>query len=596
MKKAALGLVAVAAVAGAAWFLTRGASGPTGPRALLELLPADTTAALLMPDAGKALGDLKALKDRFQGRIAAVEPLIAEGSRLAGFDLNKPETMAEIGLRPGGGFATAAGPDWAALVFAVGDRGKFEGFVKRRFESEAGGQLTWTTVDREGLEVRMARTGVSAPADGKVPPAKPADTQAGKPQDVFGLAYIRGHAVVAPTRNWEGEEVDPAGSLLKVSRATKETSLASRPDLVGPLDQVGLGRSAVLVTDLAKGAELGAIAAEAARRPRDAEALRKAAKQVQGLAVGIGVGPGGVRLPFALSGPPEAVKKLQAAFTPSVKGPDYAKVAPPDGLLLLSVAFNPLGLMPWLRDQLMDYERKVMDGALKDSADKSGKDFEKDVLPLLSGHVGFVFSNLDIATIGQRLLKNLGASTTVALEKPGAITTTTFVGLKDGPGFVRLIEESIAITKDKLGGEIPSLVRVEGQAAWRVMQEGAEVVGFAVHDKTLVVTSGVSRLDAARAALSGGAKDSKSLGDRVIVADAKAALSSENNLALFVSVPVIFSNFPLLNLWKPAAPAKLLAEAAVMAQVGPKGLAGEVMVTLPPPPPPAEGAKAEAGK
>lgn len=581
MKKAVLALVVVAAVAGAAWLYFAAEEGPTGPQALLQLLPGETTAALLMPDAADALADLKALKDRFQGRIAAVEPLIAEGSRLAGFDLNKPETMAEIGLRPGGGFATAAGVDWAALIFAVGDRAKFEGFVKRRFESELGGQLTWTSVDREGLQVRMART---APAGAK------ADD---KPTDVFGLAYIRGHAVVAPTRNWQGEQVDPAGSLLKVFRTTPQTALAARKDLMEPLDAVGLDRAAVIVTDLASGAELGAQAADDKQRPRDAEALRRAAKQVQGLAVGVDVGVGGVTLPFALSGPDAAVRKALAAFTPAAQGPDYAKVAPPDGMLLLSLAFNPTGLMPWLREQLMDYERKVVDGALKDSNEKSGTDFEKQVLPLLSGHLGFVFTNLDIATVGQRLLQNLGASSTIAMEKPGAITTTTFIGLKDGPGMVKLIEESVAKAEEAAGGSLPTLKRVEGRAAWRVTQDDEEVIGFAVHDKTLVLTTGVGRLDGAMARLAGTDKASKSLGDRVIVADAKQALSSKQNVALFVSVPVIFGNFPLLNLWRPAAPAKLVAEAALTTQVTAKGIRGELLVTLPPPPDPstAGGAK-----
>jgi len=344
-------LVGAGAVAGGAWFALRSSDAASGPRAMLKLLPADTTAALIVPDGAKALGGLKALKDRFQGKIKAIEPLIGEGSRLVGFDLNKPETMAEIGLRPGGGFATAAGVDWAALVFAVEDEAKFERFVKKRFEAETGGELAWKSIDREGVSVRMARTGG---ADGT---------------DVFGLTYLRGHAIVAPTRNWEGETVDPAGSLLKVSRTTEETSLASRADLMGPLEEVGYDLGAILLTDLAKGAEIGAGVADDRQRPRDAEALRRAGKQVQGLAVGIGVDSRGLRLLFAMSGPPEAVKALQAAFKPSAAGPDYAKVAPPDGLLLLSVAFNPTGIMPWLREQLMDYERKVIDKTLAASTE-----------------------------------------------------------------------------------------------------------------------------------------------------------------------------------------------------------------------------------
>jgi len=163
--------------------------------------------------------------------------------------------------------------------------------------------------------------------------------------------------------------------------------------------------------------------------------------------------------------------------------------------------------------------------------------------------------------------------------------------LKDGPAMTALIEKAVAAAKEKAGGELPGFERVEGKAAWRLRQDETEVVGFAVQGKTLVLTTGVDKLDAAMARLAGGDKAGKSLGDRVMVAEAKAALSPENNLALFISVPVLFSNYPLLNLWPPAAPAKLLAEAVVMTRVSSVGIKGEVLVTLPPPPPPEPGEK-----
>jgi hypothetical protein len=379
--------------------------------------------------------------------------------------------------------------------------------------------------------------------------------------------------------------------LLKVARTTPDQALSSRADLMAPLRQVGLDRTAVLVMDVARTAQWGAAAADGGGRSRDAEALRRTAKQVQGLAVGLGVGADGLRLPFALGGPPEAVQAMRAAFTPVGAGPDYAEVAPPDGLLHLSLAFNPTGLMPWLRKQLMDHERKVVDQTLQASKEASGTDFEKDVLPLLSGHVGFVFSTLDMATIGQRLLNNLGATSTVALEKPGAVTTTTFLGLTDAPAMTRLVEEAIAAAEAKIGATIPTLVRVEGKSAWRVKEAGTEVLGFAVQGDTLVMTTGPDRLDGALARLAGTDKGAKSLGDRIVVPDAKVALDPSNNLSLLVSVPVLFGNFPLLNLWKPAAPAKLLAEAAWVTKVTATGVGGELMLTLPPPPPPKPGAK-----
>ena len=567
-KKIVPGLVLAALAFGGAYYVTQGPAAPAGRKALLELFPGDATAAFLMPDVGGALVDVKALKDRFKVHVAALAPLLAEGSRLAGFNLEDPKTMKEIGLVPGGGFGAAAGPDWAALAFAVGDRSKFEAYVKARFEGEVGSALVWDDAEREGLKVRLARSGDA---------------------DVFGLVYLRGHAVVAPTQDWEGRPVDPAKSLSKVAKTTRETSLASRADLADPLGRIGEGAAAYLLTDLAASAGLGADAAEAAKRPRDAEALRKAAGQVRGFALGVHIGADGLRMPFALGGTPEAAKALVQGFRPLAKGPDYAQLAPPDGLLLVSAAFNPQGIVPWLRSVLLEYERKVVDKTIKEAGEVGGKDLEKDLLPLLSGHVAFVFQNLDVATLGQRLLRNLGASATVAAEQPGAITTTTFVGLKDAARTLALIEGAVAEAEAKAGGPLPNLERVEGRGAWRLKKEGREVVGFGVEGDVLVITTGVDGLDGALARI--GSKDAKGLGSQVVASAARRGLSSDNTISILLSTPVIFRNFPVLNLWRPAAPARELAEVVARARVVEAGVDGEILAAVKPPPPPAGASK-----
>ena len=128
---------------------------------------------------------------------------------------------------------------------------------------------------------------------------------------------------------------------------------------------------------------------------------------------------------------------------------------------------------------------------------------------------------------------------------------------------------------------------VADQSAWRVRQEATEVAGLAVVGKTFVLTTGNGRLERALAGLS--SQPPEGMGSGIRGESARPAVSPDNTAAVFLSVPTLLKNFPILNLWKAiAGPAKRLGEIAVYTRLSKGGVDGEVMITLPPPPPPSE--------
>ena len=333
--------------------------------------------------------------------------------------------------------------------------------------------------------------------------------------------------------------------------------------------------------DLQKAARLGADGAAARGRPRDAEALGKAAGYVRGLVAGISLGADALRAPIAIDGDEKRLPEVVAAFTPSGPGPDYAKVIPDDGMLLVSLAFNPTKILPWLRTVMLKYERSVMDRSIGHASTGSGIELEKEVLPALSGHVGFAFHTLDLKTSLAKLMKNIGAAKDIVTDKPGTIHTSTWIGVKDAATLTRVVEQSVAQATQT---GTPFVVEpVGGKPAWRIRQDETEFAAFAVEKETLVFTTGTGRLDKALSGLAGEA--GQTMGDRVTAAPARRALASDNTLAIYLSVPTLFRNFPILNLFPAVArPAKRLGDVAFFAKVTGVGIDGELLVTLPPRP------------
>ena len=531
---------------------------------LLHRLPADTVAALVFPEHTSALDALKTLQGRFHTAVPGVDALVAEGSRRAGFALGEPETMAQIGLDPAGGTAMAAGPDWAGLWIAVDDPAAFQAYLEERTKRETSGALVWHSERRGGHDIRVVRS----------------EGDDGAP--VLALAFHDGHAVVAPARTLAGAEADPVATLLGLLAPTAETSLGARGDLIEPLGRIGAARRVLAWADLSQSARIGSDVAAARGRARDAQALARAGTFVRGLVVGLDVGADAVRLPLAIGGDPAKVVEVNKALSPVGPGPDYARVTPEDALLLVSISAHPTAILPWLRAVLLDAERQALDRALSDVAARSKVDFEQDVLPALSGHVGFAFHKLDLAAGFKKLLGNLGAAANLAAVRPGAVATTWTVGLADPGKVTTLVEEGVA----RLEAESQYVVEpLEGRKAWRLLREDTEVAGFAIVGRTLLLSTGRGRLERALAGLDN--TQGGGLGGQVRVAAARAGLSPDNTVALFLSVPVLLRNFPILNLLPAVArPARQLGELVVRLDVVQAGVDGEVLLTLPPPPAP----------
>ena len=569
---AAVAIAAVTAVVA----LRGGKAGSEDPaERLLRRVPADAATALVVPNHSESLTQLGRLLGRFRGAVGGLDGLISEGSRRAGFDLNKPETMAEAGLSPAGGTALAAGQDWAGVWIAVDDREAFSKALAERTRREVGDELTWREESRDGWAIRVLQA--------KGEPPKP----------VLALGYEDGHAIVAPARSPAGAPVDPVDGLMRLRRVTRETSLLARPEFAGPSGRVGLKHGALVWADLERAARLGADVEVARGQPRNAEALGKAAGYVRGLVAGLSVEADAVRAPIAIDGDKTRLAEVAAAFSPAAPGPDYARVVPADGTLLVSLAFNPTLALPWLRTVMLDHERGVMDRSIAEASRGSGIDLEKEVLPALSGHVAFVFHTFDLQVGLSKLLANLGAAASQVAERPGTVQTSTWVGVKDPGTLTRVVEQSVAKATEQ-GGAAFSVEAVDGKPAWRIRQGDTEFAAFAVEGSTLVFTTGTGRLDQALAGLS--SQPPPGMGSAVRVEAARRALKPDNTVAVYLSVATLLDNFPILNLLPAVArPAKRLGEVALFLRLTDAGVDGEALITLPPQPE-AAGAPPAAGK
>ncbi len=574
-----LGLAVVAAVAavaaGVTFVLLDGKPKEDPLERLLGRVPADAAAAFAVPNHARALKRLGLLHGRFRDRIGGLDALVAEGSRRVGFDLLKPETMATIGLDPQGGTAVAAGQDWAGVWSCVTDEAAFTRFLAERTKRETGDELAWRRESREGLSMQVLET--TGP-----------DKQA-----LLALGFDAGLAVVAPAQTPAGAPTDPVAALQRLRAVTPETSLLKRAEYTGPAARRDAAGAALVWVDLERAARTTADIAAAKGRNRDAEALGRLAGYVRGLVGGLSVGEEGVSLDFTIGGESGRLPEVVAAFTPASPGPDYARIVPPDGMFLVSLAVHPTKILPWLRKVMLDYERGVMDRSLKEAATKAGVDLEKDLLPALSGHAAFVFHTFDLKAGIQKLLKDLGSAAQLAAARPGTVAAGVYVGVKDPAAVTSFVEKTMAQIAEEGG---PLTVEPAGdRPAWRVRQGETEIAGLAVVGKTFVLSTGTGRLDRALAGLSD--EPPEGMGSRVKVAAARRALSPDNNVAVYLSVPTLLKNFPILNLWRAVAgPAKRLGEVALFARLSPQGLDGEVLVTLPPPPPKPAGAPAPGGK
>ena len=559
-----VGLVALGVASGVAVWQRSG--GGTATAGLLDRIPADATIAVLVPSHRKAIDQVLVLRDRFRQGIPAVDAVLDEGSRRAGFDVTRPESMRELGFDPDGGTAFAAGPDWTAIWLAVSDRAAFERFLADRTQREAGDELEWISKSHGGID------------------AKALSTKGDEPEVVLALAFDRGYAVVAANKTMLGEPADPVELLGRLTGVKAEAALGARPAVASAMRRMGESPAAVAWMDLRAATDVAAEVATERKRGRDAEALGRLRGYVNGLMVGLSVGATGVRMPVFAGIAPEKLAEIKAAFTPKAGGPDYGKVVPSDGTLLLSLASNPNGLVDWLRQILLDRERKALDDALADTKAQTGIDVEADMLASLSGHVGFVFHTLDLRQVGQGLLRKLDpqAAAAAVVEKTAAVDTSTWIGLSDPAKIEQLVREGVE--KLKAGESAWTVEETPGKPEWRLVRDEVETAGFAIVGNTLVFTTGTGRLAKVQASLAGDGK--AALASSVSVPDGQRGLSPANNLSLFLSVPILFKNFPILNLISVVKPLKAVGEVVARLELEADGVEGELLVTLQPPPKP----------
>ena len=362
-RAAALGLVLLASCSRC--------GGPAAKDAT-ELLPAQSSSALIVAPLGTLAGKLAATV-QLAGEVPGGEALGAQLHGLSqqlGIDLTSRDSLLKAGLDPERGAAVAlvdapgASPQApAAQPQAQSQRQNWIAALPLSSDSAFAQALEATLSGRAGFPLRSdePRNGVHCVVFARA-------SQAEK----LGYAIVRGYGVVA-------RAVDPAALIAEAAARPLEKSLAQDPRLARAKTELDKPDAIYLSSS---GNPL--LARLAGRAPPGESAL------------GLSLLPDGIALHVTQDLPAASVQELRAAFAPASPEAFQAPLAPFSLTLDANASALPglIARLPMLRDPFNN---------LKNAINQAGADLDKDLLGALSPGVAIAIDLSPSANIGRAL-------------------------------------------------------------------------------------------------------------------------------------------------------------------------------------------------